>query len=153
MKNGLTLIELIVVMAIIALLSGGGLAAYTSFNQSQTLKAAAENVKNNLRLVQSRALSQEKPATGCAVLDGFRVDISVGTANYSYLALCNGDIPLETSRQSLSPLPAGVTFASANPNQVIFRLLGSGATAAAIAVAGFGKAPITINVSQGGEIH
>lgn len=143
---GLTLIELLVVMAITALITSGGLAAYSSFNNSQTVRAVASDLKNNLRLAQGKASAQEKPA-GCSVLDGYQVDITA--SSYSMVTLCNGDKAQESTRQNF-PLPSGVTLSPAT--QIIFRILGEGATNAAIAVSGFGKSAL-VNVTQAGEIY
>jgi prepilin-type N-terminal cleavage/methylation domain-containing protein len=146
MKGGLTLIELMVVMAIIALLSGGSLAAYNSFNQTQTLKAAAEDLKNNLRLAQGKALSQEKPG-GCSILDGYQVEIS--SSAYLIRPLC-GTLPFGTGRAF--SLPAGITL-STTASPLVFRILGGGATDAVITISGFGKPPLTVTVTKTGEIY
>jgi prepilin-type N-terminal cleavage/methylation domain-containing protein len=55
--NGFTLIELLVVMAIIGLLTGGAIVAYNNFNQAQTVRRAALQVKTDLRESQNRAVS------------------------------------------------------------------------------------------------
>lgn len=150
-EAGFTLVELMVVITIIGILVTVGFASYHSFRQSQTLKAVAADLKNNLRFVQSKALAQEKPATGCTVLDGYQVDIGVGTRNYSYAALCNGGADLISSR-SFPSLPAGVTFSSAIPSQIVFRILGSGATDATITISGFGR-NIDVTLTKPGEIY
>jgi len=144
---GFTLIELLVVITIIGLLAGGGVAAYSSFNQTQTLKTVANDLKNNLRLAQSKALASEKPAGCDLVFDGYRVDIP--SSSYSLVALCNGGQVMEASRRPFPPLPAGVSL---SPAQVVFRPLGGGATDATIFVSGFGKT-ITVTVTKTGEIR
>lgn len=59
-RNGFSLIELVVAITIVFLLSGIGIASYNSFNETQSLKQEALDLKNNLRLAQNKALSNEK---------------------------------------------------------------------------------------------
>ena len=61
---GLTLIELLVSSAIIALVAGSGLAAYIDFNNRQILNTAADELKNNLRQARGFAMAGRKIA-GC----------------------------------------------------------------------------------------
>lgn len=149
-SRGFTLIELMVVISIIALLAGFGVAAFSKFNQTQTLQQAANDLENNLRLAQSKASAQEKPSEseGCGVLDGYRVDI--GISSYSVVALCDGRNPLEASRKYF---PSLVSSISLSPAQVDFYLLGGGATGATISVSGFGRTPLTVTVTRTGEIY
>jgi len=58
--RGFTLIELIVTTTIILILTGVGIAAYNNFNETQILKQAALDLKNNLRFAQTKALAGEK---------------------------------------------------------------------------------------------
>ena len=72
-EKGFTLIELMVVFSILAVLSTIGVAAFVSFSRTQTLNAAASDIKSMLNLAKSRAYSQVKPSvTPCntSQLDG-----------------------------------------------------------------------------------
>lgn len=62
--SGFTLIELIIALSIIGLLSTLGLAYYQDFNRRQIVVQVAKDLKNNLRLAQSKALTGEKD---CAI--------------------------------------------------------------------------------------
>lgn len=147
-QNGFTLIELMVVISIIALLAGGGVAAFSSFNKTQTLKAAANDLKNNLRLAQSKALSQEKPA-GCSCLNGYQVTIA--PSSYSIQAFCGVESPVPCGATQSFLVASGVSL---SPSSTIrFWVLKGGATPAAITISGFGKTPLIMTVTKTGEIY
>jgi len=67
MKNGFTLVELLVVIAVIGVILGLMIPTFTSFSQSTYLKQGAEQVLNDLRAAQSRS------QTGVAASDGSSV--------------------------------------------------------------------------------
>lgn len=70
---GFTLIELIVVVAIIILLSGASLAAYFQFSQRQSAMNDARNLATMLRRVQAMAKNMVYPADSCTGLKGYRL--------------------------------------------------------------------------------
>jgi prepilin-type N-terminal cleavage/methylation domain-containing protein len=72
-----TLIELLVTTSIILLLAGFGLASWQTFNQQQTLDAAAQDLKNNLRLARSWAMAVKKVACVGKITAGYEVDFNV----------------------------------------------------------------------------
>jgi len=55
--KGFSLIELLVVIAIIGILTGGAIAAYSNFNQAQTVRRVALEMKSNLRETQNKAVA------------------------------------------------------------------------------------------------
>lgn len=55
--RGFTLIELLVVISVITLLTAFSVPAFISFQKSQTLSTAAGKLKEDLRLLQSKATS------------------------------------------------------------------------------------------------
>lgn len=134
---GFTIIELIVSIAILLLLVGGLLASYNNYNQNQTVKQAAQTVKANIRLAQSKALSGVKPTSGCTQLAGYAVSFTLTT--YSFQAQCTEGL-VGTIAQST--LPAGTSF-NPVPNSFVFGVVTRGllntSSSVTITVAGFNK--------------
>ncbi|MBI4067478.1 type II secretion system protein [Candidatus Gottesmanbacteria bacterium] len=114
MKNGFTLIEILVTVTILSLLIGGSIAGYSSFNQKQKLKSSGLTLKNTLRMAQSRSYTGE----GCPAptpFAGWNVDL----ANRSIYALCgyNTPTPQPTIKFYLQP---NITIV-APPPPILFR--------------------------------
>ncbi len=71
--KGFTLMELIVVISIMILLSGMGLAAYFRFSQRQAAMNDARNFATTLRRVQAMAKNMVYPPSCSKELSGYRV--------------------------------------------------------------------------------
>jgi prepilin-type N-terminal cleavage/methylation domain-containing protein len=90
-NKGFTLIEILIVITLTVILFGIGLAQYMNFNRLQILEQAAQELKNNLRLAQTKAANGEKP-DGCGVLNGYRVSFFSGDPyTYTIQAICGGN--------------------------------------------------------------
>ncbi len=75
MHRGFTLIELMVSVSIMAILTGVGIAGYNNFNRRQQLRRAADTLATELRSVQKRADSGQRP-NGCSgILSEYKVSI------------------------------------------------------------------------------
>jgi prepilin-type N-terminal cleavage/methylation domain-containing protein len=150
--KGFTLIELLVVIGITALLVGGGLAAYSRFNERQQVKGVGTGLYNDIRLIQGRALAQEKPEV-CesggefeGPLERFSLTFS-SIDSYAITAWCGGEeVDLGIQRQ----LPNGVT--AVEGTQVHFFVLGRGSTSQEITVSGFGFG-YQILIDNSGEVE
>lgn len=105
LSRGYTIVELIVVSGIFLLLTGGLLANYTSFNETQKLRQASSTLKTTLRLAQTKAVAGEKPTSACATLVGHQVTFTAST--YSLQPVCSAG-PVGVI--STSSLPTGVAF-------------------------------------------
>ena len=72
--RGFTLVEMLVVMAIVALMAGAGIAAYVKFNNTRKVEQAAMDFAMYLKTQQKRADAGEKPdVCQFAILDGYKV--------------------------------------------------------------------------------
>ena len=98
-KPGLTLIELMVVLAILGMLMGMGWAGLSAFRREQQLQTAAENLKDYLRYARSSAMttSVDFDAGGGSDLDwvyGYAVGLtSDGYDMYRYAQPLTGGVP------------------------------------------------------------
>ena len=70
--KGFTLIELMMVMSMILILSGGAVATYLNFSKSQTVSNDARNFGSEIERVRTMAASLQYPA-GCDSLKGYEI--------------------------------------------------------------------------------
>lgn len=150
-KSGFTLIELLVVTSIITLLFTVGIAAYQNFNRGQIVVQAAKELKENLRLAQSKASSGEKPNGCTGTLNGWQISIPNNSNSYELQAVCsNGTF---TSRTILL---AGDLEKIAGPSYVLFKVLAQGVEfpgeERTITITGFGDKIAKVTVTPTGEI-
>jgi len=145
--RGFTIIELLITISIMGLLLTVGLVYYQDFNRRQIVVQGANDLKNNLRLAQSKALSGEKGDCE-GTFGGYQVDFS--SDEYVISVLCDG-IPVEYRRY-----PLKVLAWAGGPPYLIFKPLAQGVENPEI-----GPAEITLSstnyssevtVSEGGEI-
>lgn len=147
--QGFTLIELLVVISIIGLLFTIGIAAYQEFNRGQIVVQAAQELKESLRLAQSKALAGEKPAGCTGGLLGWRISAPNNSNSYQLQAVCSG----ATVSTKIITLPGDLEKKS-GPTTILFKVLTPGVEGAGtITIKGFGnlkQAKVTITAS--GEI-
>lgn len=107
-EKAFSIVELIVVCAVIITISAIGIAGYSKFNQNQTLQQAASDLKSRIKDAQNRAFNGEKlcqnqsGANVCQVgsvcgdagdltLDSWRIEgLSANGNTYRLIASCNG---------------------------------------------------------------
>lgn len=156
-KLGFTLIEMIITMAVMAIMISAGVAAYNTFNRRQTLSQAVETLRNDMRMAQNKAISGEKPAGFCVgplQLNGYRIvfDAAPTPDQYRIEAVCSN---LASTAVKTISLPNSVSI-SAGP-EIYFRVGTQGVEMAAsdasrtVTLAGFGLAR-SITVTRQGQI-
>ena len=145
---GFTLIEIVIVFAIIAILTSLGLAAYNTYNGDQEVQSSAIDVETMLNLAKSRSLTQVIPAScGTNSVTGYQVDVTIGSQQYTLSAICGSKQVVETNN-----LPPRITFANGSTTTVFFNIsTGAVASNGTILITGFGNTK-TITVSQTGDV-
>lgn len=119
-RTGYSLIELIIVVGTLLLIASFGVARYNEFNERQSVQQAADTFISNLRLIQAKALSGDKPA-GCDTLVGYTVEF--GLKNYTMYAECTDGI-IEATRVTVD-LPGNVNL-SPSSGSVTYNAVGRG---------------------------
>lgn len=84
---GYSIIELLVVITIMGLLVGGGIAGFNTMNRRQGVLSAGRELLSVMRSAQGKASSGIKP-TVCAQLVGYSVSGSINTNTYTLSAVC-----------------------------------------------------------------
>lgn len=112
---GFTLVELLIVIAILSTILGLGIASYNGFNRRERLKQSALTLKSHLRFAQTKAMSAEKPGVGCSAFVGMEVTFISTTYTVSHQCSPEGVVGApETfslpSDITFSPVPSGITF-------------------------------------------
>ena len=117
-SSGFTLIELIVVISVAAVISVIGIAAFVSYNQTQSLNTTAADIANMFSVAKSRAASGVKPTTGpcfTQTLDGYRISITI-PRTYKLDAVC----PSGISNILTSILPSTISLVLMRPFPLLF---------------------------------
>lgn len=151
-RDGFTLIELIVVLSVAAVISVIGIAAFVSYNQTQSLNTTAADIANMFSVAKSRAASGVKPTTGpcfTQTLDGYRISITI-PRTYKLDAVC----PSGISNILTSTLPNNITFDSIQTTPLAYMypvLTGGFSGGGTIVLSGFGKSK-SITVDSLGNV-
>ena len=128
-RSGYTLIEILVVLALGAIVFVGGYTAYQDFARRQVLDNAHEELKSNFALARQLALAGEKPAGFCESSSSFSLlghQINLESGQYKIQAKCSNDV---TSDVRTFLLPSGISITSGwtTSNPILFKALGEGA--------------------------
>jgi len=120
-NKGYTLIELLIVMAIMGILFTVGYLSFQDYSRRQTLLAAGRGVRVDIRTAIESAIAGNKPAACSNVLNGYQFWITSATT-YEIDALCSAGNVVVTS----ATIPTGITLTASIPNPVIFKVLAQG---------------------------
>ena len=161
-QSAFTLIELLIVIAIVGILAAASIPVFSSFTNSQRLSQAAKQVKQDLRSVQNRAINGvEGKAWGIEFVVGgspasytpFKcaLNIDSGTGTCSCATGTRVNLPSKS-------LTSGTTFTAAETTVfdevngdvcASWSLLSSGSSTITLTLDG---TPRAITVSAGGQI-
>lgn len=151
-----TLIEILVSLTIVGLLFSVGYAGFRDFSRRQQVISSSRIISSELRLIQSKALSGEKPdSINCNdpnTLDSYSFE-AIDDNSFRISANCSaGDVLIKNE-----DLPQGITFSSTQ-GTISFKVIGQGnnipeATSVTITVTqtatGYSQ---DLTVTPGGEI-
>lgn len=123
--KGFTLIELMVVVSILAIVSGIMIPSFSTYTRNQTLKQAQENFKSDLRSIQNRALTgaSSDVTLGGNLVKYWGVNFVANSSTYTSLiassAACAGGT---TQLVQTFSLPATVSFSSTSGGCYLFSM-------------------------------
>jgi len=105
-RKGFTLVEVLVVIAIIALVSAFTVPRVLSWRSSARLRGATANLKGDLQLAKARAVRENGMVVVLLHADGYEIFVDNGTGSGGVAGdwIRNGQEPLVRTRR----LPAGV---------------------------------------------
>ena len=113
-QRGFTLFELIVAISILVLVFGLAIAGFNTFNKRERLRQAGLTLKANLRFAQTKALSVDKPTSGCTAFTGMRISFTATSYTISHTCtegvVGTGETVTMQPGITLSPVPATFTF-------------------------------------------
>jgi len=142
---GFTLIELIVVVAVIGIITVTGVPMFLSFMQAQQTKGAAQQVASLLNQARQLAISRNT---------AYRVDVDVTNNRLRFVLTSDGSAYLGAGTDASGYVTlanaAKLTSATANP---VFTALGAASTAGTITVQNAqGTSSLSVVVSASGRI-
>lgn len=150
-SRGFTLIELVIVTAVIGIISAIGTAGLVDYTRTAKLNAAANELVTTLHVAKSNALSQVKDPTLCTSLqplEGYKVVFNTCTTYDLYVRCGGADLQVGNTKI----LPDNMMFSGLIPAPVFFSILKGGVVGSGtIITAGYGKTRC-ITVSPQGVI-
>lgn len=126
-RSGFTLIEIIVVVSIMLLMMGGGIATYTAFRSGKIAQRQARLVSDLLDEARHSAISGEKP-TDCGANSLTGYSVALNPDNAVMTAVCAGGTPPSKTRQLTD------ATISSNVATITFKVLTGGAVDAVVDV-------------------
>ncbi len=148
-----TLIEIILVFAIIGIITTIGIGSFSSYNSSQVFGSGVSEVASLLRIARSRAISQVKPANcGATPLDGYRIlfNFSGLAQDYEQDAICGSTVVVMSKKK----LPGQLKFqiGPSGISSILFDVsTGTVSAPGNVIINGYGKNS-TINIDSTGNV-
>jgi len=91
LRQGYTLIEILVAISLTLIMAWGGITYYNSFSRRQKVQQAVEKIVSDIRLAKSLALSQQKPADCDTTLKAYVFEIT-SDASYQIVPECEAGL-------------------------------------------------------------
>lgn len=143
--RGFTLIELMIVTAMILVFSVGAVVNYSTYSERQKVRQAAYEMRNDFRFAQTKATSKDFPSQVCSDIYGYTVSVSAD--KYEIIPNCSPEglrDPVATSSAAL-----GVQFSPSPVTSTTFYSLSQGVSdTMSVTVTGvFNSYRVTISLS------
>ncbi len=121
-RDGYTLIELMVVMAIVGILFTIGYTNFQDYSRQQTLLSVVRTLQTDINSTREFAIAGNKP-NGCnGLLNGYQFNV-ISSSTYVISANCTPNNNIEIKQISVAQ---GVILTPSNPNPVIFKSVAGG---------------------------
>lgn len=147
-SRGFTLIEILVVFAVMSVILVSSMAAFSSYGRSQTFNSTVADIQQTLNLLRSNSISYVKPAQ-CGVtqaLDGYEFWYPASGTYYRLSVRCGGTYYV-LSRKNL---PSGITFT--NSTTTFFKVsTGTIDSQKTVTIQGYGNSKV-ITIAKTGVI-
>ena len=102
MRKGFGLIEFMIVITVFGIATAVITASFLTFERNQRLKSAASMLKNDIRLIQNKALGGDKSTPNCSkvtdpapVLVGWYLNVVKGSSEYTLNSDCRNKDSIE----------------------------------------------------------
>jgi prepilin-type N-terminal cleavage/methylation domain-containing protein len=142
MKNGYTLIELLIVITIIGILFSAGYLSFLDYSRQQALLSVVRGIQVDMHLAEDYAISGNKPTACNTLLNGYNFNVT-SSSSYEVDANCT---PNSNFQVKTVTLPAGITISAPVPNPILFKSLAQGTN-----IAGGGTASIVVTQTLTGK--
>lgn len=142
-QKGWTLAELIVVIAIIAILAAITIPLMASYLRSSTVRAGAQEMRTALNLAKQLAITRRQPICVAVVPGGYQFQQNA----------CGGPVLIMAGTDGVGTFRLQNNVAVAAPAPATFTPLGNAAAAGTYTVTAAGANPINITVSAAGRIQ
>lgn len=168
-SSGFTLIELLIVFSLLAIISTIGIAAFSSYSQSQSLRNAALSIKTLLQEARTDAASQVNTCNTGSTLQGYALQLccsvygsgcpSCTSGNdYEIDTVCSGSptSTYTTVANTGGKFPSGVSLNASSTTQRSFQFIpisGGVVSGGKVVINGANNAQQTITVSNTGVIE
>ena len=152
-SNGFSLIEILVVISIGAIMTMGGLAAYSQLQTQQSLKSAVRYLRSTLYTVREEALLGKKPSSCVGALLGKKVTVedSGGLVVLKNISICGGAVV-----EKEFSFDKGITISVSPDQNYYFTSVNTGTTMAVdetIYTVGISDKSATVTVNKFGNIE
>jgi prepilin-type N-terminal cleavage/methylation domain-containing protein len=124
-NKGYTLIEILIVMAILGILFVVGYGGFRDFSRREQVNGAMLTLIADLRQAQAQNLAGKKPFGCTGVLKGYSVTV-INSTSYKVTANCvNNGIANDVDIKTVN-LPVNITINTPTPNPIFFKAVGQG---------------------------